>query len=985
MPRSVPSTSRRYRSFSPSSISQSVITILQIDITCQEENCRVGLLACHVLLVRRPGVRIPIQKPVEPIALPIQAFHQMLRLPRSRQVVILARKNHHLSIHAVVLQRAEPLLALLQRHAIIVVRMQNQRRRLDVLGVLQRRRVPVLVELVKQESLEVFLVPVGAVARAVVADEIGDAAQRHRGLESRGVAQNPVGHIAAVTSAGHAQPLGVHPRILFERRIHARHHVLIVHAAPIVRDAPLELLPVAGRSARIAEKNRPPLGRVDLELLIPIHAVLARRPAVNAHHHGILLARLPADRLHEKSIDVPPVRALITQAFHGGHVQSRPEIRIQVRQLALARAVQGRRIKVVQVLEIVSQVSHHAGLLVDVEAANGALSGGHGRKLVAVRIHAENVRLALHAGLEAQFARPRSPMQVGGDQVQVFQHQARFAARRRSDVQLRKLPPLRLAGECDLPAVGRPPRLRIVKVMIRNLGERPALGRNHQDIFVTPIVVLFAGAVGDKRNPRGIGRPLRIGIVPIVARRDLPARAGHGIDHPEMAALVVEPAGVVELVGDVRIMAHVALSRRGRHVIAGAGPAQHRQTFAVGRPLKRSRPVLQMCQRQSLAAIQMQNVNLHLNGGEALALTHLKNGAGAFQWSPDGKRLAVLSRTGPSDNVAAAARKSDVRHYSHISYKFNDTGWFDDKRSHLWVIDAVTGAGRQITSGDDWNDTDPQWSPDSTRIAFVSDRTGKEYDDGRNKDVWVIAAEGGPPTKISDHEFDDTQPRWSPDGRQIAFAGQTQRRQFPKLYIAAAAGGKSSLVLEDLDLIPTDLHWGPGARELRFETGVKGQTHVFRVDPDSHKFAPVTSGERAVRGFDINQKAGVMTYLANDFQHLDDLYAAALDGAGERQLTHLNADLWPGLDVAAVERLRYKSTDGWDIDGFFVKPIGWQAGKKYPMVVSVHGGPAGQYGVDWYQEFQVYAAKGWAVFFCNPRIYRLRAEVRAGHREQLGR
>src|SRR5471030_2861890 len=169
MPRSVPSTSRRYRSFSPSSISQSVITILQIAITCQEENCRVGLLACHVLLVRRPGVRIPIQKPVEPIALPIQAFHQMLRLPRSRQVVILARKNHHLSIHAVVLQRAEPLLALLQRHAIIVVRMQNQRRRLDVLGVLQRRRVPVLVELVKQESLEVFLVPVGAVALAVVA------------------------------------------------------------------------------------------------------------------------------------------------------------------------------------------------------------------------------------------------------------------------------------------------------------------------------------------------------------------------------------------------------------------------------------------------------------------------------------------------------------------------------------------------------------------------------------------------------------------------------------------------------------------------------------------------------------------------------------------------------------------------------------------------------------------------------------------------
>jgi dipeptidyl aminopeptidase/acylaminoacyl peptidase len=359
---------------------------------------------------------------------------------------------------------------------------------------------------------------------------------------------------------------------------------------------------------------------------------------------------------------------------------------------------------------------------------------------------------------------------------------------------------------------------------------------------------------------------------------------------------------------------------------------------------------------------------LRLDGGEAQALTHLKSGVGVFQWSPDGKRLAALSRTGPSDDVAPSARKSDVRHYSHISYKFNDTGWFDDKRSHLWVIDAATGAAKQLTSGDDWNDTDPQWSPDSTRIAFVSDRTGKEFDDGHNKDVWVIAADGGPLTKISDHEFDDTQPRWSPDGRQIAFTGQTARRQFPKLYVASAAGGaKSTLIAADLDLIPTDLHWGPGAKELRFESGVKGENHVFRVDLNTQKVAPVTSGERGVRGFDVNEKAGVMTYLANDFQHLDDLYRSALDGSGERRLTHLNADLWASIEPAAVERLRYKSTDGWDIDGFLVKPVGWQPGRKYPMVLSIHGGPAGQYGVDWFHEFQVYAAKGWAVFFCNPR------------------
>ena len=124
----------------------------------------------------------------------------------------------------------------------------------------------------------------------------------------------------------------------------------------------------------------------------------------------------------------------------------------------------------------------------------------------------------------------------------------------------------------------------------------------------------------------------------------------------------------------------------------------------------------------------------------------------------------LVSTSGPSDSISPADRKSDVRHYTHTRYKFNDTGWFDDKRSHLWVIAVGVETRKQITNGQDWNDTDPQWSPDGTRIAFVSDRTGKAYDDSDNTDVWVIPANGGTLTKISDHAFQDESPRWSPDG-----------------------------------------------------------------------------------------------------------------------------------------------------------------------------------------------------------------------------
>jgi dipeptidyl aminopeptidase/acylaminoacyl peptidase len=356
---------------------------------------------------------------------------------------------------------------------------------------------------------------------------------------------------------------------------------------------------------------------------------------------------------------------------------------------------------------------------------------------------------------------------------------------------------------------------------------------------------------------------------------------------------------------------------------------------------------------------------LSLDGGEARRVTSLKNGVGSFDWSPDGTRMVLTSRTGPSDTKPSS---SDVRHYKHPSYKFNDTGWFDDKRSHVWVVDVQSGAARQITFGEDWNDSDPQWSPDGEKIAFVSDRTGHAFDESRNTDVFVIDSSGGPTRKISDHDEEDSSPRWSPDGRTIAFTGRIHERDHPKIFIAPSSGGTPSRnVAPELDLIPSNLTWAEAGRALYFETGVKGEQHLFRVEVKDGKVKQVTKGARAVRSVDIGESGRRMVYAANDFKHLDDIYIADLDGSNERKLTSLNAKLWPQLQLASVERMSYKGADGWDVDGFLVKPNGWREGQKYPMILSIHGGPAGQYGVDWFQEFQVYAAKGWAVFYTNPR------------------
>jgi dipeptidyl aminopeptidase/acylaminoacyl peptidase len=377
------------------------------------------------------------------------------------------------------------------------------------------------------------------------------------------------------------------------------------------------------------------------------------------------------------------------------------------------------------------------------------------------------------------------------------------------------------------------------------------------------------------------------------------------------------------------------------------------------------------------ASLRSQEYLLELTGGEPERLTSLRNGVTACDFSPDGSKLACLSRVGPSDRKPPS---SDVRHYAGLAYKFNDTGWFDDRKSHIWTVDLTSHKATQVTGGDQWNDTEPAWSPDGTKLAFVSNRTGKESDGDENTDVWVVPATGGDPVRISDHPDRDGSPAWSPDGKSIAFIGRNRERDPPMIWLAPCTGGAASTLLYPADeLFPGELTWAESGAALYFNAQHRGETHFFRLDIGTRQVRPITTGPRAVRRLSLDDARGAIAYLGNDFTHPDEVFVARRDGSGERRLTGVNDSLLAALELMPVTRMTYKGADGWPVDGFLVKPVGWEAGRKYPMVLDIHGGPAGMFGVDWFHEFQVFAARGWAVFFTNPR-----GSTGYGHRFERG-
>ena len=396
---------------------------------------------------------------------------------------------------------------------------------------------------------------------------------------------------------------------------------------------------------------------------------------------------------------------------------------------------------------------------------------------------------------------------------------------------------------------------------------------------------------------------------------------------------------------------------------------------------------------------------LAMAGGEARAITDIPRGAGNPVWSPDGRMLAFSSTAKPSDLVKpeadgkdpkAPARQSDVRVVTEPVYRANGVpgfGYVDrDRPAQIWTV-SLPSPGAElpkptaVTTGE-FAAGNASWSADGSQIYFVADRRREPYYLPGDNDLYAIAKDGGEPKVIASIDGGIGGYAVAPDGKRIAFFGTLSGnpdRSYSQtdLWVVDAPGGKPRNLTESYDFdaggslggdqrAPRGAHpaapvWTADGRTLIMRAGIQGDADMVRVDATSAKVTdPSTKKKQDVMSYSATKGATRFAMVISTATAVGDLFVTeGLDTP--RKLTSFNDPLFNGLTLTEPEDLWYTSFDGKKIQGWILKPPSFDASKKYPLIVQIHGGPHSAYGNTFTHEFHWMAAKGYVVLYTNPR------------------
>ncbi|GAA0314271.1 S9 family peptidase [Bacillus carboniphilus] len=382
---------------------------------------------------------------------------------------------------------------------------------------------------------------------------------------------------------------------------------------------------------------------------------------------------------------------------------------------------------------------------------------------------------------------------------------------------------------------------------------------------------------------------------------------------------------------------------------------------------------------------------LHLNGGEAQPLTELENGASRPVWSKDGKKIAFSVALKPDEKLGEKKEEEDKKkddkelkplEVVEMKYKSDAAGFLDGKQGQIALLDVSTGEVTQLTEGDHSHNAE-DFSPDGKSL-LISSNQDEEKDFSFKLDLYIHNLESGEKKLITEGKegmfYGGT---YSPDGKYIAFLGnerEFENATLTKVYLYDVEQGTTECVTADWDVAVGDfvvgdfqqgsvspgLIWTMDSKGVFLQISKDGSTQIVHYALNGER-TDVTSGLEHVYGFSVNGEGTVGVVAVSTPTQPGDLFKLDVQTGEREQLTSVNDAFLADVELSHAEPFFFKGADDWDVHGWIMKPVGYEEGKKYPMVLEIHGGPHAMYANTFVHEFQMLAAKGYAVLFTNPR------------------
>ena len=367
-----------------------------------------------------------------------------------------------------------------------------------------------------------------------------------------------------------------------------------------------------------------------------------------------------------------------------------------------------------------------------------------------------------------------------------------------------------------------------------------------------------------------------------------------------------------------------------------------------------------------------------LDTREVAQLTHLERAPSNLRWSPDGRYLTFTSFLPDTKKILpvklppkpkGAKRADPAILIDRLSWRRDGRGPVPKGYSHLFIIDAeLGGTPRQLTDGE-YSHSNPEWSPDGRTIYFSAIRKpDAEYLRG-DSEVYGVDVQTLKIDTLTDRKGPDRSPLPSPDGRWIAYTGyddQNFTSHLSSIYLMAPDGGDKERLAGDLPNSPVSITWAKNSSGLYFLMRERGVSQVCFVSTTGRK-EKITNTDQYISSISLAENGQAAVTVSAP--HQPDILTTFHIKRPDRQirLVDVNADVLADVPLGEVKELWFRSPDGLDLQGWLIKPVDFEQGKKYPMLMWIHGGPWSMYTVRFNWAWQNFANDGYAVFYMNPR------------------